>query len=102
MVLGEDIQLTKISHMEEEALVGKFTSRWMTAEDLKLWTQDLFMPILGYEWKSLTLAKGWIAWITHLVEDANKIAIPLFPPPCKYNYKWPRDYGKLNMCECMI
>jgi hypothetical protein len=30
------------------------------------------------------------------------IVIPLFPPICKYNYNWPRDYGGLNMCECLI
>jgi hypothetical protein len=28
--------------------------------------------------------------------------IPMFPPVCKYNYNWPRDYGRLNMCECLI
>jgi hypothetical protein len=30
------------------------------------------------------------------------IVIPLFHPVCKYNYKWPRDYGGINMCECLI
>ena len=26
----------------------------------------------------------------------------LVSPVCKYNYNWPRDYGILDMCECLI
>jgi hypothetical protein len=36
------------------------------------------------------------------LELEKPCVIPLFPPVCKYNYNWPRDYGRLNMCECLI
>jgi hypothetical protein len=35
-------------------------------------------------------------------QESLKNVIPLFPPVCKYNYNWPKDYGRLNMCECWI
>jgi hypothetical protein len=47
----------------------------MTGDTMKSWTEVHFLPILGYEPKCLTLAKGWLAWITREVADATKLLL---------------------------
>jgi hypothetical protein len=61
LVLGDEVKINKITHMESASLVGCFYNETMTGYAMKIWNQEHFFPIIGYNPKFLTLAKGWFA-----------------------------------------
>jgi hypothetical protein len=73
LVFGDGVKLNEITHMESKSLVGNFSIRKMTRDMMKICTSTHFLPILGYEPKFLTLAKGRLAWIMHATINANKL-----------------------------
>jgi hypothetical protein len=46
--------------------MGHFTSKRMSLDTLKKWKGNFVSKLIGYEPKSLILAKGWMAWIMRI------------------------------------
>ena len=73
LVVGEDIQLDRVQHLSECALVGRLENTKATFATMKDWMISYWRPILLYNPLFSTLVNGW--YIFHFLnpKDREKI-----------------------------
>jgi uncharacterized Fe-S cluster-containing radical SAM superfamily protein len=69
------VKLNEISLMESASLVDHLVNKRIIRVSMKRCTKEHFIPIIDYKPKFLTLVKGWMAWITRLVENVDKLLL---------------------------
>jgi len=68
--VDEDIQLYKIQHLSESALVGRLENTKVTFEAMRDWLNSYWRPILKYKPLFTTLVNGW--FIFHLLNSKDR------------------------------
>lgn len=70
LVVGEDLQVSKVEELEGRAIVGKFYGRWMSFFTMEAWVDTHWSPNLGYSPTFHLLLRGWIGCVFWSKEDA--------------------------------
>jgi hypothetical protein len=63
MVVGEDIAIEEITHLEGKLLVGIFTKKTPGFSTLHSWIDQEWTPMLGYLPETHILTRGWDSFL---------------------------------------
>lgn len=73
LVVGENFRLEQILDLNEKTLVGKYLGKRVSMEQLNLWIQQTWLPLLGNFLSFHILAHGWLGFLFRTKEETMSI-----------------------------